>query len=121
MYYTTTKELRNTLLSFRVVAPTSWHNRVSFPPPSIPPVLVSLDAVADFVRDALVLRVFVLCVVIGGALGTAAAVTISLLVRVFNSRRRTAAPFDFSVVENCRDGSIRKGGVGGGTIQVSVL
>ena len=61
----------------------------------------------------MVLRVCVLCVVIGGALGTAAAVTQSLHARVFISCCRTAAPFEFIVVEYRRDGSIRIGRIGG--------
>ena len=80
---------------------TVFHFR---PSPSIPPVPVSLDAVADCVRDAIKLRVCVLCVVIGGALGTTAAVTQGLLARVRNSCRRTAAPFDFIVIEYRRNG-----------------
>ena len=37
LYYTIIHEFQNILLCFRVV-PTSWHNRVSFPSPSIHPV-----------------------------------------------------------------------------------
>ena len=55
----------------------------------------------------MVLRVCVLCVVIGGAMGTAAAVAESLHSWIIHSCCRTATPFDFIVVEYRRDGSIR--------------